>query len=225
MKEMFRRRRLPHWDVPGATYFVTSCVEGSIPEQGLLDLAQYRDELTKRPRPKNMSEHEWEIHRWKLTFVRSEEWLDARPGIRHLADRTLAKIVADALYFFAEQRYTLLAYVVMPSHFHWVFTPTRAFEESLPEKKSARESIMHSINRDSAYKCNLYLRRVGAFWQHESYDHCVEDEDELERIVDYVELNPVKAGLARSREEYVFSSAYDRARSGIPFGRPLVKPK
>ena len=34
----------------------------------------------------------------------------------------LAKEVVDALYFFAGQR-RLLAYCVMPSHLHWVFTP------------------------------------------------------------------------------------------------------
>jgi putative transposase len=84
---------------------------------------------------------------------------------------------------------------------------------------------MHSVNRHSGRKCNEYLRRQDAFWQRESYDHCVDDEDELQRIIDYVELNPVKAGLVRSRELWEFSSAYDRLRWGIPFGRPLVRPK
>jgi len=31
MEEMFRRRHLPHWDYPGATYFITACLDGSIP--------------------------------------------------------------------------------------------------------------------------------------------------------------------------------------------------
>jgi hypothetical protein len=53
----------------------------------------------------------------------------------------------------------------------------------------------------------------------------VQDEDELERIIDYVELNPVKAGLVKSREQWEFSSAYVRERFGIPIGHPLVKPK
>jgi hypothetical protein len=32
--EVIRRRRLPHWDVPTAAYFVTTCLEGSIPPKG-----------------------------------------------------------------------------------------------------------------------------------------------------------------------------------------------
>src|SRR4051812_29778400 len=125
MQEMFRRRNLPHWDVPGATYFITSCLEGSIPAQGLLDVTRYRDDLAKRLQPEDMSEHEWKIHRWKLAFARSEKWLDSPEGARHLANAELARVVADSLFYFAGTRYALLAYVVMPSHYHWIFTPER----------------------------------------------------------------------------------------------------
>ena len=49
------------------------------------------------------------------------------------------------------------------------------------------------------------LGRSGAFWQHENYDHVVRDEAELNRIVAYVLDNPVRAGLAQSREEWKWS--------------------
>src|SRR5258708_39325083 len=111
----------------------------------------------------------------------------------------------------------------MPSHFHWVFTPVRNYEESLPEGTSARQKIMHSVNRHSGNRCNQQLGLQHAFWQRESYDHCVLYADELQRIIDYVELNPVNAGLVKSREQWEFSSAYDRVKFGIPLGRPLVK--
>ena len=84
---------------------------------------------------------------------------------------------------------------------------------------------MHSIKRDSAYKCNEQLGQRRTFWQRESYDHCVDDDDELARIIDYVELNPVKAGLVGSRELSEFSSAYDRQKWGVPMGLALVKPQ
>ena len=224
MKEMFRRRRLPHWDFPGATYFITACLDGSIPAEGLLDIARFRNELAARPRPENMSDNHWNIRRSKLTFARTDEWLDRRAAVRHLADKVVAAIVADGLYYFAGQRYEMLAYVIMPSHIHWVFTPMRAWEGTLPVGKSAREKIMHSVKRETGYRCNQQLGLAGAFWQRESYDHCVEDQDELERIIDYVELNPVKAGLAKSREQWPFSSAYDRQRWNLPVGRALARP-
>ena len=99
--EMFRRRHLPHWDVPGATYFVTTCLEGSIPAQGLLDIRNYEADLARRPLPDNMSEEEWALRRWKLGFGRAEQWLDENPAVKHLANPELAGIVVNALLFFA----------------------------------------------------------------------------------------------------------------------------
>ena len=69
---------------------------------------------------------------------------------------------------------------------------------------------MHSVKRFAANQCNQRLGRIGKFWQDESYDHWVRDEEELERIVDYVELNPVKAKIALTRESYEHSSAFRR---------------
>src|SRR5262245_43753228 len=102
---LFCRRCLPHWDMPGAVYFVTTCLDGSIPAEGLLDLAKYKNELDQSKVPDDMSRDEWERHLWKLRFARVDEWLDANPACRHLADRRLAQLVADACYFFAGDRY------------------------------------------------------------------------------------------------------------------------
>ena len=55
---------------------------------------------------------------------------------------------------------------------------------------------MHSLKSYTANEANKLLRRTGQFWQHESYDHWVRDEDEMERIVAYINANAVKAGLA-----------------------------
>ena len=103
-RERIRRRDLPHWDMPGAAYFITSCLEGSIPAQGLLQLAEYRAELRRRPRPQVMSDREWEIRRWKLGFVRLEQWLDLHSANRLLERPELAQIVENAMFHFAEER-------------------------------------------------------------------------------------------------------------------------
>ena len=49
---------------------------------------------------------------------------------------------------------------------------------------------------------NQRLGRSGAFWQHESYDHCVRNPNELKRIVTYVLNNPVKTGLVDRWEKW-----------------------
>jgi putative transposase len=211
VNERISRRRLPHWDVPGAAYFVTTCLEGSIPALGLLEIDRVRASLETRTAPQGMTDAEWKIRRWKQVFVVREHWLDHRPAARQLEDPLLANEIESALYHFDGVRYDLLAWVVMPSHIHWVFRPLNSWVESLgseAEARSPRERIQHSINRHAAKRCNRLLGKQGSFWQRESYDHWVRDDDELQRIVDYIHANPVVAGLVAQPELYRFSSAY-----------------
>jgi len=59
-----------------------------------------------------------------------------------------------------------------------------------------------------ARDANGALGRTGeTFWQAEFYDHWVRDEKEWRRIADYIENNPVKAGLVTRASDYRWSSA------------------
>src|SRR5437773_2496905 len=160
---LFRRRRLPHWDVEDATYFVTACLAGSIPAQGLIRLQKFREQLECRPRPDWLSAEEWEIRKHKLVFGQFDLIIDAETARRLLADPAAASEVEKSLRFFAGDHYDLLAYVVMPSHFHWVFCPRAVWVQVWLEKKrqagkpapqSPRERIMQSVKGYSAYQCN-----------------------------------------------------------------------
>jgi len=221
-----RRRHLPHWDVPGATYFITTCLDGSIPAQGLIDLRQYALQLKSRVKPAEMSLEEHENQLWKLKFARVDRWLDSEPACRHLAKPELAQTVVDSLLYFAGVRYDLFAFCVMPSHLHWLFRPRAEWVESIQDNtaRSPRERIQHTLNLRTASECNRILGSKDAFWQHESYDHWVRDLDEFERIRAYIEANPVKAGLAHLPEEWTFSSAHFRTKWKIDPGRPLLIP-
>ena len=223
-RELIRRRDLPHWDVPGAAYFVTSCLEGSLPARGLLEIARRRADLRDRPKPENLTAGEWDIYRWKLGFVCLERWLDGEPANRALERPDLARVVEGSMVHFAGERYDLLAYVVMPSHFHWVFQPRGEWTaESKEEGPTARETIMYGLKRFAANCCNRLLGRCGTFWQAESYDRWIRDGDELERIIRYVEENPVEAGLVSEAAQWRFSSAWARKQSGTEWGVPLPK--
>jgi type I restriction enzyme R subunit len=217
----FRYRNLPHWDVPGASYFVTSCLEGSIPAQGLLDIERLEQILQARKPPANMPTADWQALQWKTLFRRVDHWLDCEPAARFLEDPALAKIVSDTLLHFAGERYEVFGFVVMPSHFHWVFRPLEAWVSSLEGTRSPRERIMKSIKSYSATTCNRHRGTHGTFWQEEAYDHWVRDVDELERIVRYIELNPVTAGLVSRAEDWLFSSARLRIERGVELGMPI----
>jgi type I restriction enzyme R subunit len=76
-----------------------------------------------------------------------------------------------------------------------------------PEVKLSR--ITKSIKNFSARQANVILERTGQpFWLDESYDHWVRGPEELEKIVLYIEENPVAAGLVEKVEDWRWSSAF-----------------
>ena len=90
----------------------------------------------------------------------------------------------------------IAAYVVMPNHAHLLVTP----------RVTARQWL-GPLKGFTAHETNRMLERTGPFWQDESYDHLVRDEPEFWRIRNYIEQNPVKAGLVALPEQYPWSSA------------------
>jgi type I restriction enzyme R subunit len=232
MPEMlFRRRRLPHQDVDGHPIFITACLEGSLSAAGMSRIAKYRDELELRPRPAEMQPADWEHHKQKLLFAFVDRLLDCDSAVRHLEDSAQAEIVQNAFLHFANERYKLFAFVVMPSHHHWLFLPDegwslRAVQESRGKdgkQKSPREIISHSIQSYTATWCNRVRGESGQYWQHETFDHWARDEAEMLRIIEYIEMNPVRAGLAATPEDYNWSSARIRKRLGLKPGQAIPK--
>ena len=228
MQGNFRRRHLPHWDVADAAYFVTACLAGSISASGMHQLQQYRAELDCRKPPPHTLPQEWTRIKHKLYFAKIDELLDGQPAVRHLGNSDAAECVRDSIYHFAGVRYDVIAYCVMPSHLHWVFQPLREWTDALGAtrtKRTPREAIVHSVKSFTGTQCNQLLALSGRFWQVETYDHWVRDEDQLARIVEYVEQNPVKAGLVMKPEDWRWSSAADRRGWDLPYGEPLRPPE
>jgi putative transposase len=64
---------------------------------------------------------------------------------------------------------------------------------------------MKILKGRSAREVNKVLSRSGPFWHHESYDHVVRNEKELGNIINYILMNPVKAGFVHNWNEWKFS--------------------
>ncbi|MBF8276405.1 MAG: hypothetical protein HW390_1478 [Candidatus Brocadiaceae bacterium] len=128
-------------------------------------------------------------------FSKFDEMLDKAVNSQSwLKDERIADMVAEAMCFRDKKVYDLLAYCIMPNHVHVVFTVERS--------ATSLYKALQSLKAYTAGKANKILLNNGAFWQHESYDHVVRDGKELERIIDYVLHNPVKAGLVSSQEQW-----------------------
>ena len=158
-------------------------------------------------------------------FALWDKCLDKALGVQWLADRRIATMVRNNLYHHAGTKYSLWAYVIMPNHVHVLLKPDEVWEKRFEIDKSDKDkaryergplsAILHSLRSYTSSEANKILGRKGKFWQGEAFDHWVRDNDEFERIIYYIEHNPVKAGLAEHPEYWIFSSAYDRVQRGL----------
>ena len=223
----FYRRNLPHIQPPGATFFVTFHLAGSLPRSVLQQWRAEKARLLKlqsdphSTAAKHIATGQKREHReWKQQWFRKiEKTLDeAQSGPVWLKDDRIAKEVADSMHYLDGKVYRLDAYCIMANHVHVVFAPL-AIQPSetdtvdLTEKDAQTKSlcyntlssVMQSLKGYTARKANRLLGRRGAFWQHESYDHSVRNASEWQRIVNYVLNNPVKAGLVDEWEKWQWS--------------------
>ena len=123
----------------------------------------------------------------------------ASSGPFWLKDPAIARCVTTAIHFGAKNLnfYSLNAYVIMPNHVHMLITPI------VPLTR-----ITHGLKGVTAREANAILRRTGQhFWQDESFDHWVRTPAQFNRIRDYIESNPVSAGLTTNPEAWPWSSA------------------
>ncbi len=191
--ESIYRRNLPHIQPPGATFFITFRLAGSLPAAAIASLCadaeHTRIALERMPDSPERAQRLYEAER--RFFGQWDAALDQGEGPKWLCNTEIAQLVADNIHYFAGKRYELLAYCIMSNHAHVVFTPLLKTAETY----YPLAQIMHTMKGYTALHANRLLGRTGEFWQHESYDHYVRDPAELEHIIAYVANNPFKAGL------------------------------
>lgn len=175
---------LPHWEQPGATYFVTFRLADSLPVSKLNAWRLERKTwLDSHPEPWN-EETELEYHeRFSSTI---ERWLDAGYGDCALRDPSAARIVADALHHFDGKRCVQHAWVIMPNHVHALFTMLGEHELG---------DLVHSWKSFTANQIHIGTQDRGKLWQRDYFDRLIRDIAHFQNCVRYIRKNPVRAKL------------------------------
>ena len=206
------RGYLPHVKREGASYFVTFRLTDSLPKQVLMRFEREHAEALQRLPSNATGQDAEEIQRELRRKV--ERYLDQGAGACHLRRTDIADLVAQALRHFHGRRYVLDEWVVMPNHVHLILWP-------MPNHTLSE--ILKSRKRHTARQANLILGRTGeTFWQPESYDHWIRNDDEKARIRRYIRMNPVKAGLCKDPEDWKWSSAWPRWQTNAASQTPLT---
>lgn len=202
------RGYLPHFDAPGAVQHVTFHLADSLPHDAIERMQRDLEALPEEQRT---------VERRK----RIEDMLDSGLGSCVLGHADCARIVENTFVFGDGARYRLLAWVVMPNHVHVLIEqtvdwPLAKLVQSW-KRHSARE-INRLVNmgaplgspsctRPSEEEMPSATRRSQALWQRDYWDRYIRDERHYAAAKEYIEQNPVKAGLVTVAGEWPWGSA------------------
>jgi len=179
-KGWYSRGYLPHLDTPHLLQSVTFRLADSLPKEVIERLSEDRTR--------------GDVERRR----RIEQYLDAGHGACWLRRPEIARIVEDVLLHFDGERYRLLAWVVMPSHVHVLIETMHGFPLA---------GVVKSWKSFSAVKANSALGRSGRFWARDYFDRYIRDDGHFLAVKEYIENNPVKAGLVGRALDWPFGSA------------------
>lgn len=183
---MHSRGYLPHLEGVNVPQHLTFRLHDSLPAALL---AQLEEEL----------EHVQDLDaRAVERRTRIQGALDAGIGECHLKNRAIASIIVANFREFSKTRYQLHAWCVMPNHVHVLITPYLGMTLS---------GITHSWKSYTAKQANRVLGRSGRFWMPEYFDRFIRSEAHFKAVVEYIQNNPVQAGLCARPEDWEFSSA------------------
>ena len=122
-----------------------------------------------------------------------------QPRRNLLADATIACEISEPLTFSVrDNRIHLAAFVIMPDHWHVLFTVHSPW--TLPR-------LMKSVGNWVSRKTSHRLKGSDTIWQDGYYDTRVRSGKQFQYILDYIENNPVKKGLVASRSLWNWGSA------------------
>ncbi|MCR9297138.1 MAG: hypothetical protein NXI32_30940 [bacterium] len=175
--------RLPHWEVQGGRYFITLHVAGAIPQTGK---NQIRAAAEQQRKIGTQHAPDW-LKLQRRIFAEMEKWLDRTPNNPWLQELSLAEMVAEAIETRRRRgRWNPFSYIIMPNHLH-------LFAE-IPDGEL--KAVLEDFKRWTGHQAMKLLDDPPArFWQKEWFDHWSRSDQQDDRILKYIQNNPIKAGL------------------------------
>jgi REP element-mobilizing transposase RayT len=124
--------------------------------------------------------------------------------------------------------YISFAYVIMPDHVHFLVYSENEMSEALRLLNGASARRIIQYLKENGFESSLFKLRGEmrernhrhSVWQHHPDSLEIFGEDTFRQKVDYIHMNPVRAGLVEDQFEYQFSSV--RLWAGSAANEPLL---
>ena len=113
-----------------------------------------------------------------------------------------AEILTSILFRYRDGgAYLLHEFVVMPDHIHLLLTPSST---------SSLEKCIQLVKGGSSHQIHKVRKQKMEIWQEGFYDWTIRDANDWQTKAVYIRMNPVRARLVESPQNWPHSSANDR---------------
>lgn len=132
----------------------------------------------------------------------------------------------DKFHYYLKDKLNVYAYCLMPNHFHFLIKVNEfSFKNEFPGSSKIRLSPIEKSFKDFficyAKAINKAYNRTGSLFQYKFKRKIISSHEYLVRLVPYIHLNPVRAGLVNDVREWKYSS-YNKFISNITQTNDLV---
>jgi len=100
--------------------------------------------------------------------------------------------------------FILTNFCVMPTHIHLLIQPAEG---------TCLSKIMQWIKTMSAKRWNFIHKSTDHLWGHRYFARMIKDKQEYEFVTDYIEQNPVAAGLVQNPADWEASGSFYKSRN------------
>ena len=125
-----------------------------------------------------------------------------------LTQQNFIKYLREAFHHIRIKRpFTIDAIVVLPDHLHCIWTLPPNDADYAIRWRLIKHFVTCKINKKHSSKVKL--------WQKRYWEHCVRDENDRKKHMDYIHYNPVKHGYVTSPMEWPYSSFLKAVERGV----------
>jgi len=145
-------------------------------------------------------------------------------------------IINSFKYSIENKGFQIFAYVIMSNHIHLVaqsstgklsdsirdikkYTSKRIIETILEINESRKEWMLNRFK----FRASQHSRNeVYQVWTHENHAMFLYSNGFIQEKIEYIHNNPVRAGIVRNPEDYLYSSARNYASLEAPIDIPVL---
>lgn len=110
--------------------------------------------------------------------------------------------------------FDILAWVVLPDHLHAIWVLPEGDGDCATRWMLIKAGFSRSIPKGERVRASRLSKGERGVWQRRFWEHLITDEDDLQRHVDYIHINPVKHGYVARAADWPYSSIHQHVRRG-----------